>query len=158
MARGHYLKRSHAFWFFLVFSFLQLAVITNSSQRCISSSFSPCTSPEERRYRKSWTVVFVKPLNTNGRHYRLFHAPSGRRFFATKINYYSNSVASFQMMRLTRSGDISENPGPKNSLRCFLQNVRSLKAAVADGDSFEYKSAILRDNLLLLLILLLRDL
>ena len=117
----------------------------NSSQRCISSSFSPCTSPEERRYRKSWTVVFVKLLNTNGRHYRLFHAPSGRRFFATKINYYSNSVASFQMMRLTRSGDISENPGPKNSLRCFLQNVRSLKAAVADGDSFEYKSAILRD-------------
>ena len=122
MARGHYLKRSHAFWFFLVFSFLQLAVITNSSQRCISSSFSP----------------FL--------------------FSATKINYYSNSVASFQMMRLTRSGDISENPGPKNSLRCFLQNVRSLKAAVADGDSFEYKSAILRDNLLLLLILLLRDL
>ena len=48
-------------------------------------------------------------------------------------------------MRLARSGDISENPGPKYSLRCFLQNVRSLKAAVADGDSFEYKSTLLRD-------------
>ena len=127
MARGHHLKHSHAFWFFLVFSFLQLTVIMKSLQRCISSSFPPCMSPEERRYRKSWTVVFVKPLNTNSRHYRLFHAPSGRSFFATKINYYSNSVASFQMMRLTRSGHISENPGPNNSLRCFFQNVRSLK-------------------------------
>ena len=83
MARGHHLKRSRAFWFFLVFSFLQLAVIINSSQRYISCSFSSCTSPEERRYRKSWTAVFVKPLNTNGRHYRLFHAPGGRRFFST---------------------------------------------------------------------------
>ena len=48
---------------------------------------------------------------------------------------------------MLRSGDkaVSKNPGP-SSIKCYLQNVRSLKAAVAaEGDSFEYKTALLKD-------------
>ena len=67
------------------------------------------------------------------------HKQAGRR--------HSNSNSTFQLQRLLRSGDtaVSKNPGP-SSIKCYLQNVRSLKAAVAaEGDSFEYKTALLKD-------------
>ncbi len=51
-----------------------------------------------------------------------------RKYCFAKVSYYSSSNASFQLQRLIRSGDTAEslNPGP-NTLRCFLQNARSLK-------------------------------
>jgi len=57
-----------------------------------------------------------------------------------------DSIASFQLQHLVGSGDtaVSTNPGT-SSLECYLQNVRNLKAAMADGASFEYKTALLKD-------------
>ena len=52
---------------------------------------------------------------------------------------------------LLRCGDVSSNPGPqrssKPSLNCFLQNVRSLKAATRGNgnQSYENKMAVLQD-------------
>ena len=74
-------------------------------------------------------------------------ASRGKRFYSSRVSYYPNAHhASFQLERLTRSGDtaVGLNPGP-DSLRCYLQNVRSLKAVIADGDSFECKIALLKD-------------
>ena len=74
-------------------------------------------------------------------------APRSNRFYSSRVACYSNSNSTFQLQRLLRSGDtaVSKNPGP-SSIKCYLQNVRSLKAAVAaEGDSFEYKTALLKD-------------
>ena len=38
--------------------------------------------------------------------------PRGRRHFATRIPFYANSDASFNIDRLTTSGDIEPHPGP----------------------------------------------
>ena len=43
-------------------------------------------------------------------------------------------------------GDISINPGPNQSLSCFMQNVRSLKAFRAVEGSFESKLGLLQDT------------
>jgi hypothetical protein len=69
-----------------------------------------------------------------------------RKYCFAKARYYSNSNASFQLQRLIRSGDtaVSLNPGP-NTLRCFLQNARSLKAVVRDECSTESKIGLFKD-------------
>ena len=75
-----------------------------------------------------------------GRHY----TPTIRRkgFSSSRVDYYPNSVSSFQTSFLMRSGDINPNPGPQNSrasnpesrqdgfnlrgLRTFYANARSI--------------------------------
>jgi hypothetical protein len=62
-----------------------------------------------------------------------------KRYLYTRVSYYPNAVVSFQFQRLKQSGDVSPNPGPNTvsykqipeSVSCFLQNVRSLKALCA---------------------------
>ena len=69
-----------------------------------------------------------------------------KKFFRARISYYSNAHASFQLERIIRSGDtaVNLNPGP-DCIKCYLQNVRSLKAFTTDGTSSECKIALLRD-------------
>ena len=47
---------------------------------------------------------------------------------------------------IIRCGDISINPRPNQSLSCFIQNVRSLKAFRAVEGSFESKLGLLQDT------------
>ena len=42
----------------------------------------------------------------------------GKRYFGTRITRYPNSVATFTLIRLTTSGDISLNPGPDCTASC----------------------------------------
>ena len=81
----------------------------------------------------------------------------GKRYFSSRVKYYPNDVASFQLARLITSGDICPNPGPTRSTRtskvgdakskrgsvnpvstqtsefkCALLNARSLKAFYRD--------------------------
>ena len=42
----------------------------------------------------------------------------GKRYFGTRITRYPNSVATFNLIRLTTSGDISLNPGPDCTASC----------------------------------------
>ena len=69
-----------------------------------------------------------------------------KRFFRARISYYSNAHASFQLEGIIRSGDtaVNLNPGP-DCIKCYLQNVRSLKAFTANGSSSECKIALLCD-------------
>ena len=46
-----------------------------------------------------------------------------KRFSSTRVNYYPNSVASYQISFLQLSGDVNPNPGPvcteqRNSVEC----------------------------------------
>lgn len=56
-------------------------------------------------------------------------------------------ATSVERLILLRCGDILPNAGPhQESLSCFMQNVRSLKAfQVAEGLSFESKLGVLQD-------------
>ena len=69
-----------------------------------------------------------------------------KNFFRARISYYSNAHAIFQLERIVRSGDtaVNLNPGP-DCIKCYLQNVRNLKAFTTDGTSSECKIALLRD-------------
>ena len=42
----------------------------------------------------------------------------GKRYFGTRITRYPNSVATFNLIRLTTSGDISLNSGPDCTASC----------------------------------------
>ena len=73
---------------------------------------------------------------------RRFISPLFRKgFTSSRINYYSNSVASYQVALLLRSGDVEPNPGPRttdlhnpseernskfNGLSTFYANARSI--------------------------------
>lgn len=48
-----------------------------------------------------------------------YHRSHGRRFFSTRVSLYPNSVSTFNLIRLSTSGDINPNPGPPlNSPKC----------------------------------------
>ena len=44
-----------------------------------------------------------------------YHRCQGRKFFSTRVSLYPNSVSTFNLTRLTTSGDINPNPGPSNN-------------------------------------------
>lgn len=44
-----------------------------------------------------------------------YHRCQGRRFFSTRVSFYPNSVSTFNLTRLTISGNINPNPGPSNN-------------------------------------------
>ena len=46
-----------------------------------------------------------------GRHLESHHK-RGKKYLSSRLSYYSNAVASFQITRLASYGDISQNPGP----------------------------------------------
>lgn len=60
-----------------------------------------------------------------------------RRFLRRRLSYYSNSLSSYNpvILILSQSNDVQTNPGPVDrTIRCFLQNTRSLKSqAVGAG-------------------------
>ena len=71
---------------------------------------------------------------------------SGRS--VTKLGKHGFQCLSIDIGKqiLLKCGDISLNPGPfPSSLRCFLQNARSLKAVRADGNTYETKTSILQE-------------
>ncbi len=49
--------------------------------------------------------------------------PRRKRYFGSKIRYYSNSYASFQLLCLVTSGDINPNPGPELSGKKYLCTI-----------------------------------
>ena len=53
-------------------------------------------------------------------------------YFASRVNYYSNSDSSFHQIRLIVSGDISENPGPENCAVCLKTVARTHRALSCD--------------------------
>lgn len=55
-----------------------------------------------------------------------------------KHGYHCMAV-TIEAQIIIRCGDISVNPGPNQSLTCFMPNVRSLKAVRAADGSFETK-------------------
>ena len=65
---------------------------------------------------------------------------SQTKFLHKRVAYYSNSTATYNpvLLKLSLSMDVQPNPGPgiprKNAtLRCFLQNARSLKGETRDS-------------------------
>ena len=66
--------------------------------------------------------------------------------FAFVKHGYLLQARSIRERKILLCGDIAINPGPHpSSISCFLQNVRSLKAVVADGGQYESKLSILQD-------------
>ena len=53
-------------------------------------------------------------------------------YFASRVNYYSNSDSSFHQIRLIVSGDISENPGPENCAVCLKTVAQTHRALSCD--------------------------
>ena len=53
-------------------------------------------------------------------------------YFASRVNYYSNSDSSFHQIRLIVSGDISENPGLENCAVCLKTVARTHRALSCD--------------------------
>ena len=53
-------------------------------------------------------------------------------YFASRVNYYSNSDSSFHQIRLIVSGDISENPGPENCAVCLKTVAPTHRALSCD--------------------------
>ena len=70
--------------------------------------------PAQKQYVCLWKHV---------RH--LVSFPRGKGYFATRVNYYSNSDCSFHLIRLIVSGDISVNPGPENCVVCLKPIARN---------------------------------
>ena len=62
----------------------------------------------------------------------------GRRYLSSRVSYYSNWVACFQLDRFASSGDINPNPGPRNSVNCNgsgrTNGNSTLHASSADPD------------------------
>ncbi|CAH3117207.1 unnamed protein product, partial [Porites lobata] len=62
--------------------------------------------------------------------------PRGKGYFASRVNYYSNSDSSFHQIRLIVNGDISENPGPENCAVCLKTVARTHRALSCDHISW----------------------
>ena len=58
--------------------------------------------------------------------------PRGKGYFASRVNYYSNSNCSFHLIRLIVSGDISVNPGPEKCAVCLKIVARNHRALSCD--------------------------
>ena len=58
--------------------------------------------------------------------------PRGKGYFASRVNYYSNSNCSFHLIRLIVSGDISVNPGPEKCAVCLKTVARNHRALSCD--------------------------
>ena len=81
--------------------------------------------PPQKQYACLWNYV---------RHIVSF--PRGKGYFASRVNYYSNSDCSFHLIRLIVSSDISVNPGPENCVVCpktVAQNHRVLSSDQCDS-------------------------
>ena len=77
--------------------------------------------PPQKQYACLWKHV---------RH--LVSFPRGKGYFASRVNYYSNSDCSFHLIRLIVSGDISVNPGPENWVVCLKPIARNHQALSCD--------------------------
>ena len=53
-------------------------------------------------------------------------------YFRSRINYYHNLTASFQLIRLVKSGDVSLNPGP-TAIPVVIGNRRSTNCYPANA-------------------------
>lgn len=58
--------------------------------------------------------------------------PRGKGYFASRVNYYSNSNCSFHLIRLIVGGDISVNPGPEKCAVCLKIVARNHRALSCD--------------------------
>lgn len=57
-------------------------------------------------------ITSLKRLDSTWRSSRHLGFPlHGKGFFRSRMNYHHNSTASFQLIRLVKSGDVSLNPG-----------------------------------------------
>ena len=64
------------------------------------------------------------------------HHNSSKAYLTTRISRYSNSASTFQLKRLSTSGDISLNPGPKQCTTCtktLAKNHRKLRCNCCSG-------------------------
>ena len=63
----------------------------------------------------NWRRYFFGPSLTTFPPRGMYHRCQGRRFLSTQVSFYPNSVSTFNLTRLTTSGDINPNPGPFNN-------------------------------------------
>ena len=101
-----------------------------------------------------YSNVFLPALQTLG-----FEKDLLCREGSTKLNRplvkflkhgYHCLAVNIESQIIIRCGDISINPRPNQSLSCFIQNVRSLKAFRAVEGSFESKLGLLQDTVKIL--------
>ena len=105
------------------------------NRRCQQDAFIPLFLPES-------------PCNF-GRHFGLaapHHQAKG--YYHSKINRYSNSDSTFQLIRLKTSGDISLNPGPSTARsKCQGQERLNTDNAIHNGEDGESHLADLTQHL-----------
>lgn len=58
--------------------------------------------------------------------------PRGKGYFASRVNYYSNSDCSFHLIRLITSGDVNVNLGPEKCTVCLKSIARNHRALSCD--------------------------
>lgn len=81
--------------------------------------------PPKKQYACLWKHV-----------HHLGFFPRGKGYTASRVHFYSDSDRSFQLIRLIVSGDITENPGPKNCdvyLKTVARNHRALSCNQCDS-------------------------
>ena len=99
---------------------------------------------------KIYSNVFLPALQTLGFENdclcREGSAKLNRPFVKFLKHGYHCLAVNAESQIIIRCGDISINPGPNQSLSCFMQNARSLKAFRAVEGSFESKLGLLQDT------------
>ena len=95
--------------FLLLFGFQPEEIISRNILYCTSCAplgfDSPGTSVGE--------ITSLKRLDSTWRSCsHLGFRLHGKAYFRSRMNYHHNSTASFQLIRLVKSGDVSLNPGP----------------------------------------------
>ena len=96
---------------------LCVVFIADSIQGCLivktkSKSRSPWNKP-----KVYWIYTNLAVNKSTDYRYLNLSVSRRKRFDGSRIRYYSNSNASFQLMRFSVSGDINPNPGPEISER-----------------------------------------
>lgn len=90
---------------FLHSSFLDVGIFGEAGGLC--GNASECLSMNCRRDFFCLGLAMFLPRGT-------YHH-QGRKFSSTRVSFYPNSVSTFNLTRLTTSGDINPNPGPSNN-------------------------------------------